>query len=420
MKIEPGPHFATTDINGNYWFSVASGTYTVTCFPKLYWNLTTDSLIHTFYVSDSNLVLVPDIGLKPDTTAQDVRVNLTYGPLKPGFDSWYWIYYENLGFNTMNGTISYEYFPSLTYLNSTPAEDIHSGNILTYNYDTLINEEQRMIFSMFNVPAIMNIGDTVISYCSIEPITGDTNQVNNTDTLIQFVVGSWDPNDKSVSPVGIGVNGYVLHGQELTYTIRFQNTGTDTAYTVMIRDTLDPNMKIETFNLLASSHPVNFEIKDEGVVKFTFNNIMLPDSNVNYMGSNGFVKYSLKPKAGLADFTQVKNKAAIYFDYNQPVITNEVLNTYVSTISSVKETSEKPEIKVFPNPASDVVTLYVNNVTNNNLTINMYNVLGDLVCSKPVKQNLQQISVSGLTNGIYIVEVKGNVWSEKQKLVIQR
>ncbi len=63
---------------------------------------------------------------------------------------------------------------------------------------------------------------------------------------------SFDPNDKLVNPVF--PNNYALMGEDLVYTIRFQNTGNAEAYDVIIRDTLDENLDPATFKVISSSH----------------------------------------------------------------------------------------------------------------------------------------------------------------------
>ncbi len=66
----------------------------------------------------------------------------------------------------------------------------------------------------------------------------ETITIDNADTLIQTVTGSFDPNDKNVFPTGYGSEGYITAQQELKYTIRFQNTGNDTAFIIVVVDTL--------------------------------------------------------------------------------------------------------------------------------------------------------------------------------------
>jgi len=135
-------------------------------------------------------------------------------------------------------------------------------------------------------------------------------------------IGSWDPNDKQGFPVGYGAAHYIRPGTELEYLIRFQNTGTDTAFTVRVVDTLSTWLDPTTIRPGASSHAYQFDLMGAGVVEFLFENIMLPDSNVNEPASNGFVKFSISPKESAPLETLIKNEAAIYFDFNEPVITN--------------------------------------------------------------------------------------------------
>ncbi len=143
------------------------------------------------------------------------------------------------------------------------------------------------------------------------------------------IIDSYDPNDKQVIPAGISANHYVKEGSLLEYTIRFQNTGTDTAYTVVITDFLDPNLDISSLHVSLSSHPVKWDLSGEEQANITwrFSNINLPDSTTNEKASHGFVKFKIRPKEEAGFGTAIKNKAAIYFDYNSPIITNETLTT---------------------------------------------------------------------------------------------
>ena len=406
IRIDPGPYFTTTDNNGFYGFAVDTGNYCIRNILPQYWVLTTDSNSYTLDVTDpSNTVTTLDFGVIPKLNIQDVSVSLTGSPTRPGFETKYWLTYKNLGTTAMSGLVNYEYYSSLNYLSSFPVANNINGNLLDFNYDTLAYHEQRTILSRMQIPSSMSIGDSIFSFCMIDPLVGDTNTFNNYDTLRQVVTGSFDPNDKAVSPTGILGPGYVLHGQKLTYTIRFQNTGNDTAFTVMIKDTLDLDFETETFNILASSHPVTYTIQGSGIITFTFNNILLPDSNVNEPASNGFVKYSIEPKPGLADFTEVRNKAYIYFDYNPPVITNEVLNTYVSTLTTIKEPGSE-EIVVYPNPVEDELNIR----TSNNLTgkdFSLFDIYGRKILGGKIKEKITKFSVEYLAKGVYILQING-------------
>jgi len=144
-------------------------------------------------------------------------------------------------------------------------------------------------------------------------------------TYCQVVVGSFDPNDKRCQPIGWGEQHQIEPDQLLQYNIRFQNTGTDTAFTVVIRDTLDAALDWNSFEPGLSSH-VYQVVRDSAQrsLDFVFENIMLPDSNRNELASHGFVQFAIRPRADVPLGTIVKNQASIYFDFNLPVHTNAV------------------------------------------------------------------------------------------------
>lgn len=138
---------------------------------------------------------------------------------------------------------------------------------------------------------------------------------------------SCDPNDKSVSPEGCGPS-HLIAPQDLKYTVRFQNVGAGPAHNVVIRDDIDPNLDIETLQVVASSHPIS-EVRvvpPQGLV-VSFNGIELPAAQFDADGSHGYVILKIAPRPGLPPGTTLSNFADIYFDNNPPVTTNSVDNT---------------------------------------------------------------------------------------------
>ncbi|MGB1204330.1 MAG: DUF7619 domain-containing protein [Chitinophagales bacterium] len=148
------------------------------------------------------------------------------------------------------------------------------------------------------------------------------------DRSCQEIVGSFDPNDKMALPKGVKDEHYINPNTMLEYKIRFQNTGSDTAFRVVVVDTIDVEMlNMYSFSAGASSHPYEVTVDENKILTFTFNDILLPDSTTNEIESHGFVQFSIRQKDGNDDGEQIKNKAAIYFDYNEPIITNETFHT---------------------------------------------------------------------------------------------
>ena len=145
-------------------------------------------------------------------------------------------------------------------------------------------------------------------------------------------VKSWDPNEMC-GPVGYGDEGFISETRTMDYVIRFENKkeATAPAYRIRITDILDESVfDVNTVRFGSSSHEglqYNWKISREGNKLFwDIEGIELPP-NVNAPEGEGFVTFSVDLKPGLKSGTQIKNKATIIFDYNEPIETNEYLNT---------------------------------------------------------------------------------------------
>ena len=171
-----------------------------------------------------------------------------------------------------------------------------------------------------------------VELCGSDSTQWIPNMVNNyshddadpvDDIYCGIVTGSYDPNDKRGFPLGVTNQHHIQPNQQLQYIVRFQNTGTDTAFTVVIRDTLDTDLNIFTVNSGVSSHNYTFRKYGPRVLEWTFDDIMLPDSTTDEPGSNGFITFTVDQVPDLPNGTVINNQADIYFDFNAPIITNE-------------------------------------------------------------------------------------------------
>lgn len=194
--------------------------------------------------------------------------------------------------------------------------------------------------------------------------TGFVNQfpLDDTDPFIDIecgeIVAAIDPNDKQGFPRGYGDEHYIYPGTDLEYLVRFQNTGNDTAFLVVIRDTLSEFLDITTMRPGAASHPYTWDIDSSNILVFTFENILLPDSTTNLAGSQGFIGFKVSQRDSLPLGTVIENSAAIYFDINEPVITNTTFHTlgtdFVELINFIPDPGIPGlTIEVIPNPAGD-------------------------------------------------------------------
>jgi len=235
----------------------------------------------------------------------------------------------------------------------------------------------------------------------------------------QPLIGSYDPNDKTVYPTGVSSEHFISEKTDLEYKIRFQNTGTDTAFTVYITDSISDFLDITSIRPGASSHPYQFDIYGTGVVKFTFNNILLADSFVNEPASHGFVQYKISQKTGNQVGDVILNNADIFFDFNLPVRTNTAfskiggifLDTVIYTFPSETENPdgiselENYNLNIYPNPAKNVMTFeFENNF--DNVSIELYDLQGKMQQKAiGINSNKVKINRNGLSNGMYVFKI---------------
>ncbi|MCZ4410174.1 T9SS type A sorting domain-containing protein [Cryomorphaceae bacterium 1068] len=331
MSSSPQTSWAFTYNNGQYSFSSEIGSeYSYEIFPEglAGWELTT-AASYTIYTDSAELDQTNlDFGFYPNEFSTSLEVNLTGGFPRCNQETNYWINISNEGTTLPSGVIRLELADDLTYLTSSQEPDSVDGQNLYWSYDSIPYFSTLGILVTVEMPPFTSIGELLESVLQVDE-RDESNAILSTysDTLEQYLVCAYDPNDKSVSPVGNGEEGYIALDQELEYLIRFQNTGTDTALTVVVRDYLCQELDWSTFEPVASSHPMQVSLSEEGLATFTFDNIMLPDSNVDFLGSQGFLKFRILPEDNLLPNTPISNKADIYFDFNPPITTNEVHNT---------------------------------------------------------------------------------------------
>ncbi len=232
----------------------------------------------------------------------------------------------------------------------------------------------------------------------------------------QANIGAFDPNDKQAQPLGYGTAHYINDNIPINYKIRFQNTGTDTAFTVVVIDTIDVHLDPGSISMGASSHSYDWELRENGILAVTFDNIMLADSNVNEAASHGFFKFEIKQQPNNPIGTVITNRAGIYFDFNPPVITNETFHTIGDdfvTILLVSGTEELLEegvsIQVFPNPFESSTTVQVTGKAYDLLEMEVFTITGQLVDFVRVEHGDRLVlRRGGLTAGVYFYRLKGD------------
>ncbi len=217
-----------------------------------------------------------------------------------------------------------QFSPKYNYANATPAPTSISGNIATWNFTGVTAATLPVINYWLELPyslPFLLLTDTINSTYSINGVLGGIDTTNNIITKNDTVRASLDPNEISVSP-----GGAVMPCTQLQYTIRFENTGNDTARNIYIMDTLSGSLDFHSLNIDAASAVMSYTLIKDGtytIAKFDFPGVNLPDSSHNNL-AEGMVVFNIKTKPGLPDGANIKNQAGIFFDDNPAVLTNIV------------------------------------------------------------------------------------------------
>ncbi|MBK6474146.1 MAG: T9SS type A sorting domain-containing protein [Flavobacteriales bacterium] len=330
VKTDANNILVWTNSFGDYDLPADTGTWNVwTTHPPIYAVTNNPDTLSATLTNALPIAADLDFGLAPSATA-DTSIDLsitTGGAWSCNREVGIWLDLRNTGtFIPQNGYIDVEILGTITVDDLYPAPDSTSGDHYYWNIDSL------GWFQHFAIGIAVTLGPIGSS----SSLTATFNAGNMTTPVFTNTGGfigtcAYDPNDKLVTPQGYGPAGAVpVDIDWLEYTIRFQNTGTDTAFTVVLLDSLDLDVDPNSLDIISASHSLtHIQVDADHVAQFRFQQILLPDSNVNELASHGYIKYRIKPNEGSPHLTEITNTAAIYFDLNEPVITNTTLNTLV-------------------------------------------------------------------------------------------
>ncbi|MBX7052987.1 MAG: hypothetical protein K1X54_13195 [Flavobacteriales bacterium] len=279
--------------------------------------------------------------LCPNLNFHDVRV---YGYLespRPGYACEYSISLKNEVVPTESVLLTLD-FTNMPGASVSSTDGTVSGNTVTWTVNDLTFMETNHFVVEFYVDPSTPLGTiynpVVTATLLSAPVDDDPS--DNIFSLNRTVIGSYDPNDKTVNIEAVDVAEIPTDdGVWLDYTIRFQNTGTAEAITVRVEDVITENLDLTTFESLDASHFYEVSFKENRLVEWLFDNIMLPDSSSNEPESHGFIHFRIKSIPGLGITDTIENSVAIYFDFNEPVMTN-------TAITSFYECAQNAEINV--------------------------------------------------------------------------
>lgn len=334
VATAPTSYYAFTGNDGAY--TVFSGIGPVQVSAQVlspYWSQSTSPSSYALDLS-AQVPTAADInfGFMPLADTSVISTGVVNSPGFCGSNTSLWVTLLNEGTREDQLVVEMTLDSLLTFNGSVPAATLLPNGTLSWDLGQLEYLGQRTLHLDVSLPTVAHVGEqikNVLHVTSFDTTGVLTGQFQHTDSTI--LLCAVDPNDKAVLPAGYGPYGAVPIDQAyLDYVVRFQNTGTAPAYNVMLRDQLSADLDRGVIQVTGYSHqPDQISVEPGGELVVYFNNIMLPDSGSDLLGSQGFFSFRIKLEEDLPNLTLIQNCAEIYFDLNPPVITNSTTTTLV-------------------------------------------------------------------------------------------
>lgn len=337
IQVSPDALAIFSDNDGRFTVYGASGTYTLSPELEECWTLTTSPDSYEIDFDGTTSIDSLRFGVAPNTELPDGAVTLASAPTRCGFTVPFWLNYRNDGCWIFDGQAYLVLNDLATYISATPEPSSISGDTLFWNFANLTPGTSRSVELEMTIAGVEFLGSPLEIPTGIIPFNASGQPLPATTfDFLSIINCAYDPNDKLVHPNRAEqppfTENYTLYDEKLLYTLRFQNTGTDTAFNIVLRDQLSPDLDWSTFEPGSSSHPYEATLHDDGLLEFHFRDILLVDSTTNEPGSHGFVQFEIAVRQDLEEGTVIENSAGIYFDFNPPIITNTVENIVVETL----------------------------------------------------------------------------------------
>ncbi len=408
VQITPDNSIAFTDSAGEFTLGSLGGqqtlSYDIFSVPDL--SLYTDSATYTFNATGN--ISGKDFGFISTLPNYSVQVKNLYIFPRCNTQQYFTYKIRNTSNVTYDITAWVKKDPLMTFISSPITPSLISNDTIYWNFTGIAPYTEISVSALFSLPGLGNVITITAGANSLDAI--GMQQLSHQLSFTRTVVCAVDPNDKQVIPEGILLPHFTLMSDTLEYFIRFQNTGNDTAFNVVVLDTLDAQLDFNTFYVTGSSHSMQTELESNGAIRFNFENIMLVDSVANEPESHGWIKYTVQAQTGLPDTTLINNTAHIYFDFNAAVVTNTTFNTLLYVLPvGLNEANESSGVFIKPNPLNESALLSFINPDAAEYTFTIYAITGNKVApQQKTRGNEFTINRNKLSNGIYFYQLLNN------------
>ena len=413
----PDNVLAFSSYSGQYKINAYNGDHEVKYVPRPNWHIDNTPAAYNITVSDQSVNNL-DFALAPDEEKVDLNLSLSEGFARCNSLSRYTLTAINWGTMAEELIATLVLDPSVTPHEINPLPDVINGDTLSWHFSNLLPFQTISVSLDLKMPGVQQEEISFSGFID-RIVLGQEERVDSIQ-LTQQVRCAYDPNDKIARSARSAGEGQVYPDAAIDYTIRFQNTGNDTAFQIIIRDTLDANLDMNTLEILAASHPYEAYLKPDRTLEFRFYNINLPDSTTNELESHGFVSYRIKAKSNVSVPTIIQNTAHIYFDYNGSVQTNTAVTELVEFGTSTHDVKIfRSLVRAYPNPAGEELWVQCISDDLNAVEYKLTTLTGRTLRSGALHAGeTNQVSIGSLPAGVYILHatsgtLKGSVMVAK-------
>ena len=355
IEASPTGDLSGCDANGYYAMPMDTGSYVVDGHAVVYHTISTPSqpaTLPTLMSVDS----LNDIGYQPIPGIYDLMAHNWATAARPGFGNNAYLLVRNNGTEATTVDVQLDFDTDQTWDSSNVAPTTLAGNAATWTLTSLVPGAEWQAVVYLHTADTVPLGTPVQHTITALPALPDTTPGDNLFVHNAAIIGSWDPNAKSVVPEHLSLDELALD-DHLTYTLQFQNTGTYYAVRVVITDTLPPDLLSNSVQFVASSHTCSWYVSNR-VLHVIYDPIQLPDSTSNEPESHGFFQFIIRPVAGLLPDSEIRNTANIHFDHNEAVITEPAVFT-VEFTTSLTDVADAQGVHVRPVPARDFLQVTI-------------------------------------------------------------
>ncbi len=417
VRIMPGEMYALSDAEGKWSVNLPAGDYSAELLEAEHWRneCPNNSGIIEFRVNSGDEA-VPglDFGQHAAGPRTDLDVSLGGLAVRPGWETTYKIYYRNTGTEAFNGWLHFQHDQWFEFIRSNPEADIVDGNHYAWRIDDLAVGAAAVIEIRLRHLPDAPLGELVCNSAWAVPDRGRELLSAMYDEYCHEVRGSYDPNDIAVHPG----REIAEVDTDLSYLIRFQNTGTAPAAKIVVKQQLPEELDLNTFRQGAVSHDYEFFVDVNRMATWTFDDIELPDNKSDELGSQGYIKYKLQLRDNTPVNVPVGAKAEIYFDFNDAVITNTAEVELVNTVTSVADESPSAGLCF---GVDRVGFITIDNPGAREIALALFDSFGRLVQHvNPTSYAQVRMDARQLCNGVYFLRVTSSGRSAVEQIVLQR